>query len=109
MWSHDNDTIASVCFDECNPDYFYLVTTSGVLEIWSLKSLKRVYMHNVGRKCHKIFCFNDYIIICCFEKMILTVRADVKENKIRYIKEMSIEYDGIITDCCLSKNYNSSK
>jgi hypothetical protein len=41
--------------------------------------------------------------------MILTVKADINENRIRYIQEMSADYDGIITDCCMSKNSNKNK
>ncbi len=31
VWAHDNDTIASVCFNENNPDLFYILTYSGVI------------------------------------------------------------------------------
>jgi hypothetical protein len=108
VWLHDNDTIASVCFDELNLDSFYLVTFSGVLEIWSLTTLRRVAVHNVGRQCNKVFSFNGFIIVCC-ERMILTLKTEDNDSKIRYIKEMSAEYDGIITDCCLSKTLRSSQ
>lgn len=55
MCSHDNDTIAHMAFDQDNQEYIYLLTVSGVIEIWSLQHMQRVNKFQLSQQACKLF------------------------------------------------------
>lgn len=56
----------------------------------------------MAQQVKKIYCFREYIIICC-ERSIRTIKVDIDNHCISYVLAMSKEYDGTIIDCCMSK------
>ena len=84
-----------------------MITLSGLIEVWSLATLTKLYSHELEKRSQKLFSFKNYLIICC-DRDIITIQIDHhRQSSIKYIKALSKEYDGMITDCCLSGEHGS--
>lgn len=73
-----------------------------MLEVWSLLTMKRIFIYKLSQQAKKIFTFGQHVIICC-ERNIRTVKIDLDKLSVNYVTAMSKDYDGSITDCCMSK------
>lgn len=88
MSAHDNDTIAHIAFDQVDEDLFYMLTVSGIIEVWSISRMERRASFKLSQQACKVFCLEEGLLISC-EKSIYVVSLDLEKQKLSFHSGLS--------------------
>ena len=55
------------------------------------------------KKAKKLYLYRDNLVVC-FEKQIIFIELDIRDQIIKIDENRTLNFDGIISECCLSFN-----